>query len=867
MIALPIDDVLPSLLAALRASSSVVLEAPPGAGKTTRVPSALLDSGLAGDREVVVLEPRRLATRMAAKRVAEERGEPLGQTIGYQVRFEDVSSAKTRVRFVTEGVLTRRLLSDPTLSSVGVVVLDEFHERHLQGDLALAMVRRLQRGPRPDLKLVVMSATLDGARVAAFLGEGTTPATRVTSEGRRFEVAIEHQARTDERPLEQQVAGAVRALVKEGLDGDVLVFLPGAAEIRRAMSACASLATEADLLVLPLHGDLPSAEQDRAVAPASRRKVILSTNVAETSVTIDGVVAVVDSGLARVASHAPWSGVPTLKVAKVSRASATQRAGRAGRTRPGRCVRLYTKHDHDARPEHDAPEVQRMDLADTALALHAAGERDLRAFPWFEAPGSASVDAAERLLRDLGALDEGGALTATGRSMLALPTHPRLARVVVEGARRGLLEVAAGAAAVLGERDLVMSRRGGGLGGARDQDWSPSNGRSDVLAALDALDRATEERFNPGVLRAMGVDPMAASAADRARKQLLTAVRRDRSLSNAPLVAPGNDWEDTLGLALLAGYPDRVARRLRGDEVALASGGSATLAATSEARGGAFVLAIDAEERTDHRGRGVQVRTACVIEPEWLLELFPDGVIDAVEARWVAADERVDPVRVLRYRGLVLDESRASPSPEVDKLVTERLLEEARRKGLRSFVEDADAVDRWLARVAFVADRSPALGLPTDADALLELGLRQCCVGARTMAEVRRAGLLDALRDGLTGPQRRALDELAPERVALGGGKMVRVMYEPGKAPWIESRLQDFFGCARGPAVAGGKVPLVLNLLAPNHRAVQVTTDLEGFWVKHYPAIRRELCRKYPRHSWPEDGRTAQPPAALGRAR
>lgn len=867
MIALPIDDVLPSLLAALRASSSVVLEAPPGAGKTTRVPSALLDSGLAGDREVVVLEPRRLATRMAAKRVSEERGEPLGQTIGYQVRFEEVSSAKTRVRFVTEGVLTRRLLSDPTLSSVGVVVLDEFHERHLQGDLALAMVRRLQRGPRPDLKLVVMSATLDGARVAAFLGEGTNPATRVTSEGRRFEVAIEHQARADERPLEQQVAGAVRALVKEGLDGDVLVFLPGAAEIRRAMSACASLATEADLLVLPLHGDLPSAEQDRAVAPASRRKVILSTNVAETSVTIDGVVAVVDSGLARVASHAPWSGVPTLKVAKVSRASATQRAGRAGRTRPGRCVRLYTKHDHDARPEHDAPEVQRMDLADTALALHAAGERDLRAFPWFEAPGSASVDAAERLLRDLGALDEGGALTATGRSMLALPTHPRLARVVVEGARRGLLEVAAGAAAVLGERDLVMSRRGGGLGGARDQDWSPSNGRSDVLAALDALDRATEERFNPGVLRAMGVDPMAASAADRARKQLLTAVRRDRTLSNAPLVAPGNDWEDTLGLALLAGYPDRVARRLRGDEVALASGGSATLAATSEARGGAFVLAIDAEERTDHRGRGVQVRTACVIEPEWLLELFPDGVIDAVEARWVAADERVDPVRVLRYRGLVLDESRASPSPEVDKLVTERLLEEARRKGLRSFVEDADAVDRWLARVAFVAERSPALGLPTDADALLELGLRQCCVGARTMAEVRRAGLLDALRDGLTGPQRRALDELAPERVALGGGKMVRVMYEPGKAPWIESRLQDFFGCARGPAVGGGKVPLVLNLLAPNHRAVQVTTDLEGFWVKHYPAIRRELCRKYPRHSWPEDGRTAQPPAALGRAR
>lgn len=863
MIALPIDAVMPRLIDALRAGPSVVLEAPPGAGKTTRVPSALLDAGVAGEREVVVLEPRRLATRMAARRVAEERGEPVGQTVGFQVRFEEVASAKTRVRFVTEGVLTRKLLTDPTLASVGVVVLDEFHERHLQGDLALAMVRRLQRGPRPDLKLVVMSATLDGARVADFLGEASQPAPRVTSEGRRFDVAVEYMTRPDERPLEQQVAGAVRALLRDGLDGDVLVFLPGAAEIRRAMSACASIASEADLQVLPLHGDLPSAEQDRAVAPASQRKVILSTNVAETSVTIDGVVAVIDSGLARIAAHAPWSGVPTLKVARVSRASATQRAGRAGRTRPGRCVRLYTKHDHDTRPEHDAPEVQRVDLADASLALHAAGEHDLRAFPWFEAPGAAAVEAAERLLRDLGALDEAGALTATGRSMLALPTHPRLARVVVEGARRGLLDVAAGAAAVLGERDLLLSRRGGN----RDGDWSPSNGRSDVLAALDALDRAAAERFHASTLRVLGVDPLSAAAADRARRQLVAAVRRDRSLASGAATAPGNDWEDTLGLALLAGYPDRVARRLRGDELALATGGTATLAATSEARGGAFVLAIDAEERTDTRGRGVQVRTACVVEPEWLLELFPGDVVEAVEPRWVAADERVDPVQVMRYRGLVIDEGRPSPSPEVDRLVSERLLEEARRKGLRSFVEDADAVDRWLARVAFAAERSPKLALPTDADALLEMGLRRCCEGARSLAEVRRAGLLDALRDALTGPQRAALEELAPDRVALGGGRMVRVQYEVGKAPWIESRLQDFFGMTRGPSVAGGKVPLVLHLLAPNQRAVQVTTDLEGFWARHYAGIRRELCRKYPRHMWPEDGRTAQPPAALGRTR
>ncbi len=377
MQSLPIDVVVPQVLEALRSRDALVLEAPPGAGKTTRVPTAILDSGLAGSKEIVVLQPRRLATRLAATRVADERGERAGGTIGYQVRFEDVTGPKTRVRFVTEGLLTRRLVSDPTLKDVGVVVLDEFHERHLAGDLALSMIRRLQKTARPDLKLVVMSATLDAAPIAKWLDDAPS----LRSEGRRFEVTTEFLERPDERPLEEQVLAALKRLVQAGLDGHVLVFLPGASEIRRAQQTCADFAERQQLDVYVLHGDLSAAEQDRALAKSDRRKVILSTNVAETSVTIEGVAAVIDSGLARVAAHSPWTGMPTLKVAKVSKASATQRAGRAGRTRAGTCLRLYTRGDFEGRPATDAPEIRRLDFTESALALRAMGVTDVRGFP------------------------------------------------------------------------------------------------------------------------------------------------------------------------------------------------------------------------------------------------------------------------------------------------------------------------------------------------------------------------------------------------------------------------------------------------------------------------------------------------------
>ncbi|WP_243337348.1 ATP-dependent helicase HrpB [Anaeromyxobacter soli] len=862
---LPIDDILADAVAALRAGPSLVIEAPPGAGKTTRVPPAIHAAGLAGKGEVVVLEPRRLAARLAARRVAEERGERAGETVGYQVRFEEVAGPSTRIRFVTEGLLTRRLLAEPSLPGVGVVVLDELHERHLQGDLALALLRRLQRTSRPDLKLVAMSATLDAGPVARFLG-----AASLRSEGRRFEVAVEYlspeeAARPDVR-LEDAVARAVRRLHREGIDGDVLVFLPGAAEIRRAREALAAWAATAEVDLLPLHGDLPPEEQDRAVRPGPRRKVILSTNVAETSVTLEGVVAVVDSGLARVASHSPWSGLPTLELRKISRASAAQRAGRAGRTRPGRALRLYTRHDHDARPGFEVPEILREDLSETLLALAALDAAE--GLEWFEPPPPAAWEAARGLLVRLGAIDPRGAISEAGRRMLRLPVHPRQARLAIEAAARGAPDAGALLAALLGERD-VRDRRalaGGAL---------PPTGPSDLLELAQAFEEAARARFAPERLRRMGLEPGAVQAVERSRRQLQRLLRSigPPSTSSPSPAAPSSPLagttseEHALLLATLAAYPDRVARRRApgSDEVVLVGGGSARLDPASVVREAPLLVAVDAEERRgDRRPPGARaaearVRVASAVTDEMLLDLFPAALRYEDAVGWNGAAERVEATERLVYEDLVLEEVRA-PKADPEK-VAALLAEEALARGPSAFAPEG-AVDRLVARLAFAARHAPDAGLSPPSDEELAAALRDLCAGRRSFAELREADLPGAILARQDPRARAALERLAPERLTLPGGRSTRVHYEAGKPPWIESRLQDFFGLAQGPALAGGKVPLVLHLLAPNQRAVQVTTDLAGFWERHYPSIRRELARRYPRHAWPEDPRHASPPPA-----
>ncbi len=803
--ALPVDALLDDVLGALRTSPNLVLEAPPGTGKTTRVPPALL--GLGG--HVLVLEPRRIAARMAARRVAAEMGEAVGETVGYQVRFDEVSGPRTRLRFLTEGVLVRRLLNDGNLNGVAAVCLDEFHERHLDGDLAMALLRRLQRTRRPDLKLVAMSATLASSSVASFLGG--CPILR--SEGRPFDLAVEYRPYSA-APLERQVLEPVERLTEAGTSGDVLVFLPGAAEIAQCARAVESLARSRGIDVLPLHGSLPAGEQDRAVAPSARRKLILSTNVAESSITVEGVRAVIDSGLARFAGDSPWTGLPTLTIGKIAQASATQRAGRAGRTGPGRVVRLYTAGDLRRRPQEETPEILRRELSQLVLNLHAAGVSDPRALDWLDAPPEAALAAAEELLLDLNAFSKAqrvrrappdsirsgsrrtpscagylqeARLTPLGRAMTRYPLHPRLGRLVVEGVNRGAGREACLAAAWLSS-------------GAR----CPS---PDFLAALE-----TDAPFEVRTIA----------------RQLERVAR--------PEASSGED-EDGLAQALLRAFPDRVARTKPSGQLALCNGDHARFAGANPPE---FLLALDVESRAG--AAQPLVRLFCPIRPDWLLE----GCQAVESVVWNARAERVEARGALVYRQLAIEETDSgAPDPERAETL---LAEYALQAGLGRFTDEV-ALRELLARTAFAAAHGPIRRLePTDAEACL----RELCRGCRGFAQLREAcaGFLSLLETKAGNPV--LLEERAPSRLRLPNGRAARIHYEPDQPPWAASRMQDFFGLAATPRIGRGSTPLTLKLLAPNQRPVQTTSDLAGFWERLYPSLRRELSRRYPKHRWPE---------------
>lgn len=811
---LPIDPVLPRLIASLREGPSAVLTAEPGAGKTTRVPRALLDAGLLDQGECWVLEPRRLAARLAAARVAEELGEPLGGRIGYAVRFEQKVSKETRIRFVTEGLLLRRLQSDPALKGISAVILDEFHERHLHTDSALALLKQLQTTVRPDLRLVVMSATLEATPLAMFL-----EAPILTSEGRAFPVVVRHAARPDDRPVATRVKEALESLTAQG---HTLVFLPGAAEIRACLRECEGLARARGWKLLPLHGDLSWDAQQEAVRPCDEPKVLFSTNVAESSVTIAGITTVIDSGLGREAVFDPWSGLTQLRTARISQARCVQRTGRAGRTGPGLCVRLFTEAEFGMREGFDAPELRRADLSELTLSLHGLGLSDPLALPWLEAPPEAALRGAERLLQRLGALSADGTLTAMGKRMAELPLHPRLARMLLAAEQEGIGALGALAAALL---------ESGSLRARKDLTRSSPSGPAadaDLLLRLDDFRTAQAERFAPGALRAAGLD---AGAVHRA-KEAAHAHRR--------LVTPGGDPPDAearLLQSLLRGWPDRVARRGEGRSLQLSEGGGAVLDESSAVRS-PFLLALEAEGA----GNRLRVTDAARLEPEWVMEAFPDELSESDELAWHAGAGRVERKLVLRYREVVLDETRKEPDP-ADPAVQALLLEAALA------TSEGEAQTALFDRLAFLATQRADLKLGDRAE------LRRTLLTAACEGHTRLASVLDKDLAWLIGPAfgddvARLLDSWAPAFAQLPK-RRVKVNYG-GERPWIESRLQDFLGMKEGPSVAGGRLPLVLHLLAPNYRAVQVTTDLAGFWHKAYQEIRPQLSRRYPRHVWPE---------------
>jgi len=741
---LPIDGVLEELRAKFSAHPMLILEAAPGAGKTTRVPPALLDL-VKG--EILVLEPRRLAARLSAERVAEELGERCGETVGFQIRFEKVSGPRTRIRYITEGLFLRLFLSDPTLAGVGCILLDEFHERHIHTDVALGLARYVQQHLRPDLKIGIMSATLD----TGALGSAFPDAAVVSSEGRAYPVDIEYLQREPAHDVEILVEDAVKSLLTDPrCPGHILVFLAGGAEIRRAGAQIAALAKKAGADVLELRADLPFAEQRRVFEASVRRKIILATNVAETSVTIDGVTGVIDTGLAKVAGHAAWSGMPTLELRKTSQASANQRAGRAGRTAPGVALRLFTKHDYAVRASFEKPEIRRLDLAQITLEIKAAAARvqkdvrgapalDIVSLPWLEAPEPAAVEAACDLLRLLGALDAQGLVTTTGVTMAGLPLHPRLSRLLVEAQKLGCTGPAAGCAALLSE-GMIFRRNVD----APDDAHSDVHFQRDVFVAIAGRRSGVGHAGDTGSARHANLtDAASVKRVESLARQLASALRVSYDSVFAPVT------EQALDACLLAGFPDRVAKVREGTrpgragdatvELTLCQGGQAFLSRASVARNTGLLLALEAEEG---RGRGAQVgssqvliRVASAVDADLLLMSDSPLLAERDEVVWDADGERVKTLRRTYYGTLVLEEA-WKPSPALEQ---EFLRKRVRADWPQPFGEDeVKALDYYKVRTALVREAGFSLDLPDFSQPEeFEFLLMHACDGKRSYGELR----------------------------------------------------------------------------------------------------------------------------------
>lgn len=835
---LPIYELETQLAASLRAHSRLVLQAPTGSGKSTQVPQILLDGGLAGDGEIVVLQPRRLATRMLAARVAQERDVRLGDEVGYQIRLDKVCSRKTRIRFVTEGVLLRQMLSDPELRGIAAIIFDEFHERHLYGDITLARALDLQETRRPDLKLVVMSATLDAGTLQRYLA----PCELLTSRGRTFPVDVEYLEKSlGDFPVWDAAAEEFERLAPQ-TEGDVLVFMSGAYEISRTISALRHTRAGGQCAILPLHGELPAAEQDAAVARCEKRKIIVSTNVAETSLTIDGVRVVIDAGQAKIARFDPYRGINTLLVERISRASAEQRAGRAGRTAPGRCLRLWTEREHHDRPAQELPEVKRLDLAEVVLTLKASGVEDVAKFRWLEAPDARSLERALTLLTDLGALGPAGAITPLGRRMLAFPAHPRYARMLLAAHESGCVPTVVQVAALTQGRGLLRRAEGKQM----QQDREEALGEvaeSDFFIHLRALRFAVEHRFDVAACRALGVHAGAAREAAALAEQFMR-IAKDEGLD----IAARETSADALQRCVLAGFPDMVALRLDSGTLrcALVHGRKGVLARESVVT--APLLVASEVREVEMRGDVETLLTlATAIKEEWLRDFFPDGFRETSEVFFDSTLRRVLAKRQTRFHDLVL---RSEQSDKVPLEQAATLLAREVEAGTCPLKLWDHAVEQWILRLNQLATWFPEYELPKLGDDERRMLLEQICHGAVSYKDIKERPVWPIVKSWLSPLQQQLLDDQAPERIELPNGRKAKIIYAPNTAPHIASRIQDLYGVSGELRIAAHRIPLVIQVLTPNHRPIQITQNLATFWKDSYPKIKQELQRKYPRHEW-----------------
>ena len=839
---LPIYQLEHRIVSELKSHSRLIIQAPTGSGKSTQVPQILFNHDLLGDGQVVILQPRRLAARLLAARVASERNSRLGDEVGYQIRFENITSPRTRIRFVTEGILLRQLIQDPDLRGVSAILFDEFHERHLYGDITLARALHLQATTRSDLKLAVMSATLDAGLLEKYLA----PCSLLTSAGRAFPVEIEYLPKPvggDGYPIWDLAADELERLASQ-TEGDVLIFMPGKYEIARTISALRSSRVSDRFVVLPLHGELPAAEQDAALAHYQKRRAIVSTNVAETSLTIDGVQVVIDSGLARMARFDPRRGINTLLVEKISRASADQRAGRAGRTAPGRCLRLWTEREHLDRAAQELPEVKRLDLAEVVLTLKASGIDDIAAFRWLEAPEPQALARAEQLLADLGAISSSG-ITELGRRMLAFPVHPRYARMLLAAHEYRCVPAIALIAALTQGRNLMRRLEGKQAREDRD-DVLGEESDSDFFILMRAFRYAEKSRFDGQRCSRFGINAGAAREAAQLSEQFL-AIARDEGLD----LQGGEAKPGAIQRCVLAGFPDQVAVRLDAGTLrcALVHARRGVLARESAVHDTRLLVASEIREiESSDKERQVLLTMATKIEEEWLRELFPESFREETRVEFDSVSRRVIGRRTTLFHDLLL---RSEEFSAVNEPAAAQLLAREVVAGTCPLKHWDNAVEQWLARVNFVAAQFPEMQFPRiDAAAKLLL-LEQICQGAVSYKETKERPVWPIVKSWLNSGQQKALDDLAPERIKLASGRAAKIIYaDDGSPPTIAARIQDLYGTPRGLSMGSGRIPLRIQVLAPNHRPIQITNDLETFWREGYPKIKKELQRKYPKHVW-----------------
>ena len=850
--ALPIYELESALIAGIKSKGRVVVQAPTGSGKSTQIPKILLDHNIAGDSgEIVVLQPRRLAARMLAKRVAEELGTELGDLVGYQIRLDSRVSDKTRIRFVTEGILLRNMAFDPTLKGVKVVVFDEFHERHLYGDISLARAKQIQETLRPDLKIVVMSATLETSILKNYL----VPCEVLTSEGRSFPVQISYIKSALNFEIDSLWDSAVQACeeIADKTQGDILIFMPGAYEISRTIQSLQASRNLKGFIAFPLHGELPPEVQDKAVARYDNRKIIVSTNVAETSLTIDGVTAVIDCGLARIARFDPHRGINTLLIEKISVASADQRAGRAGRTAPGVCLRMWTEKEHTQRSLQELPEVKRLDLSEVVLTLKSTGIDDIVAFPWLEKPDAKALEQAERLLTDLGALSKSGtenthlsSITDLGRRMLRFPVHPRYARMFLAAEEKQCVRAVALMAALTQGRNFLLRNVPRDVEEAREVMLGEEH-ESDFFLLMRAWNYADKNNYSVEACRKLGIHAQGARQVGPLFEQFLEIAKKEKlSVSEDQ----SKTRSDNIRKCVLAGFSDHLARRLDSGTLRceLVHKRKGLLARESAIQKSTLLVAA---EITEVGGRGGEVNVllnlVTAIEESWLKELFPGDFKDSKLVTYDTEAKRVVARKEKRFRDLVF-ESRFSEDVPLDKAA--QLLTEEVMSGRIKLEAWDEHVEQWIIRVNKLAEYFPELEVNAITENDKATLIEQICYGEVSAKDIRNKEVMPVLHDWLTQEQASVFDRYLPTKLIMANGRKSNITYSKDHVPVLSARIQELYGVEGKFTLGNGRVPVKIEVLAPNQRPIQVTDDLTRFWSEIYPKIKPELSRKYPRHEW-----------------